>query len=132
MSGWVDVCDVEDLVPDRGAAALVGVHHVAVFRLSSGEIYALGNRDPFSGANVLARGIVGSAGDVAKVASPVYKQAFDLRTGVCLSDPDVRVPVFATRINGGRIELSDRPVPPAPAGATPADSPHPQDNKEEQ
>ncbi|HET6810221.1 MAG TPA: nitrite reductase small subunit NirD [Acidimicrobiales bacterium] len=132
MSRWVDVCDVEDLVPDRGAGALVGAYHVAVFRLSSGEIYALGNHDPFSGANVLARGIVGSAGDVAKVASPIYKQAFDLRTGVCLSDPDVRVPVFATRVNGGRIELSDRPVPPARPGTASADSPLPQDDKEEQ
>ena len=110
MSTWVDVCDVEDLLPDRGAAALVGVHPVAVFRLSSGEVYAIGNRDPFSGANVLARGIVGSAGAVAKVASPMYKQSFDLRTGRCLSEPTVRVPSFPARVRAGRVEVLPEPT----------------------
>jgi nitrite reductase (NADH) small subunit len=28
------------------------------------------------------------------VVSPVYKQAFDLRTGVCLDDPSVALRVF--------------------------------------
>jgi nitrite reductase (NADH) small subunit len=104
---WVDVCAVDDLVPDRGVAALVGGKQVAVFRVSPcGTVYALANHDPFSGANVLARGIVGSKDDVPKVASPMYKQAFDLRTGHCLDDPSVSVATFPVRVLGGRVEVS--------------------------
>ena len=44
-------------------------------------MYALSNYDPFSGAFVLSRGIVGSTGDTLKVASPLYKQTFDLASG---------------------------------------------------
>jgi nitrite reductase (NADH) small subunit len=67
---------------------------------------AIGNRDPFSGASVLSRGIVGSRGDVVTVASPVYKQRFDLRTGRCLDDETVAVPVHGVRVVDGWIELA--------------------------
>src|SRR5712671_2261743 len=91
---WIDVCALDDMVADRGVCALVGDYQVAVFRLSGPDdvVYAVSNYDPFSGAFVLSRGIVGSKGDAPKVASPLYKQTFDLRTGVCLEDPAVAVP----------------------------------------
>ena len=101
---WEDVCALADLVPDRGVAALVGGIQVAVF-LVDGELFALSNFDPFSKAFVLSRGIVGTSGDRLKVASPVYKQSFDLRTGECLDDPDVTVPVFGVRAVEGRVQV---------------------------
>lgn len=110
VDAWVDVCGVDDLTPDRGACVLVGSDQVALFRLSGEErVYALSNLDPFSDAHVLARGIVGSAGAVAKVASPMYKHAFDLRTGQCLSDPAVRVTTFPARVRSGRVEVHPEP-----------------------
>jgi len=66
---------------------------------------AMANVDPFSGASVLSRGIVGSKGDVVTVASPIYKQRFDLHTGVCLDDPSVTVRVHDTRVVDGWIEV---------------------------
>ena len=101
---WVDVCAVDDLVPDRGTCALVGDQQVALFRVApDGELFALSNYDPFSGAYVLSRGIVGSKGDILKLASPVYKQSFDLRSGRCLDDPSVAVPTFSVRELDGRV-----------------------------
>lgn len=101
---WVDVCDLAELLPDRGACALVGPYQVALFRLSpDDELCAISNFDPFSRANVLSRGIVGSKGAVPKVASPVYKQQFDLRTGQCLDDPAVSVRTFPVRVDCGRV-----------------------------
>lgn len=95
---WVRVCRLDRLLPGRGMAARVGAEQVALFRVrgpAGGDtVFAVGNRDPFSGAQVLARGIVGDAAGVPKVASPLYKQAFDLRTGVCLDDPAVSVPAY--------------------------------------
>ncbi len=104
---WQDVCAFDDLVPDRGACALVDGRQVALFRVSpTDELFALSNHDPFSGANVISRGIVGSKGDVPKVASPMYKQSFDLRTGTCLDDPAVSLPVHLIRERDGRVEVA--------------------------
>lgn len=88
------VCRLDDLVPERGAAVVVDGRQVALFLLHDGTVRALSNRDPFSGAFVLSRGIVGDRGGRPVVMSPVYKQAFDLETGRCLDDPDVRVPTY--------------------------------------
>jgi nitrite reductase (NADH) small subunit len=103
---WVAVCRYADLQVERGAAALVGGTQVAVFRLADGSVAAIGNQDPFSGANVLSRGLVGTKGDVVFVASPMYKQRFDLRTGDCLDDAAVAVPVHAARVEAGRVEVA--------------------------
>lgn len=103
--GWVAVCRYDELLPERGVAALVDGEQVAVFRTFDGMLHAIGNRDPFSGAFVLSRGIVGSAGDAPTVASPIFKQVFDLRTGRCLGDPEVAVPVHDARRAGDLVEV---------------------------
>ena len=103
---WVDVCDIDLLIPDRGVAAMVGPYQVAVFMVATGELFALSNFDPFSSTFVLSRGIVGSKGDRLKVASPIYKQNFDLTTGQCLDNPDVTVPTFEVRNAAGRVQVA--------------------------
>ena len=88
------VCAVDAIPVEGGVAALVDGLAVAVFRTHAGEVFALSNVDPFSGASVLSRGIVGSRGDTPVVSSPMYKQAFDLRSGACLDDDAVSVPAY--------------------------------------
>jgi nitrite reductase (NADH) small subunit len=102
---WTAVCRYDDLIPERGAAALVGGHPVAVFRTHDGTLYALSNVDPFSRASVLSRGIVGDRGGRSTVASPIYKQVFDLATGVCLDDPEIRVSSYPVRLVDGFVEV---------------------------
>jgi len=93
----VKVCRLDDIVPDTGVAALVRGEQVALFRVDR-KVYAIGNRDPFSGANVLSRGIVGDLNGELVVASPVYKQHFSLLTGRCLEDASVSVPVYRASV----------------------------------
>jgi NAD(P)H-dependent nitrite reductase small subunit len=100
------VCRLEDIVPDTGVAALVGGEQVAVFRIDQ-KIYAIGNRDPFSGANVLSRGIVGDMKGELVVASPLYKQHFSLLTGRCLEDESVSVPVYRAGVRGEEIFIEN-------------------------
>lgn len=108
---WHDVCALADIVPGTGVAVLLGATQIAVLRSRSGEaLYAISNYDPFSKAFVLARGIVGDRAGTPKVASPMYKQSFDLATGVCLDDPGVRLPVFPVRVVGGRVLLGAEPA----------------------
>ncbi|OLE23548.1 MAG: nitrite reductase small subunit [Actinobacteria bacterium 13_1_20CM_3_71_11] len=102
---WEIVCPYHRLEPERGVAALVGGTPVALFRLHDGTLRAIGNVDPFTGASVLSRGIVGSRGEAPTVASPLHKQVYDLRTGVCLDAPEVRVPVYPVRLRAGLVEV---------------------------
>ena len=103
---WTDVCPVAALTPDRGVAALLGDRQVAVFLVTPGdEVVAIDNLDPCSGAAVLSRGIVGSAGDVLTVASPVHKQRFDLRTGACLDEDGVAVATYPVRVHDGVVQV---------------------------
>jgi nitrite reductase (NADH) small subunit len=102
---WESVCRYERLLPERGVAALVGDRQIALFRTHDGEVYALGNVDPFSGAAVLSRGIVGDRGGEPTVASPVYKQVFRLRDGRCLDDPAVAVPTYPVRVADGWLQV---------------------------
>ena len=102
---WTVVCDYDALQPERGVAALLGGEQVALFRTFDGGLYAIGNQDPFTGAFVLSRGIVGTRGGVPTVASPLHKQVFDLRTGSCLDDEGRWVPIFPVRRRDGRVEV---------------------------
>ena len=111
---WIDVCAVDDITPDTGVAVLVGDLQIAIVRVGDGDgddqqIFAIGNYDPFSRAFVIARGIVGDRGGVPKIASPIFKQNFDLRTGQCLDDPVVRLPSFPTRVRDGRVAINMAP-----------------------
>jgi nitrite reductase (NADH) small subunit len=102
---WETVCRYDRLQPERGVAALLRCGQVALFRTHDGTVHAIGNVDPFSGAAVLSRGIVGDRGGVPTVASPVYKQVFDLRTGACLDDPEMTVPSYPTRVADGWLQI---------------------------
>ena len=101
------VCRLEDIVPDAGVCALVAGEQVAVFRIGE-SVHAIGNRDPFSGANVLSRGIVGDLKGELVVASPVFKQHFSLRTGRCVEDANVRVPIYSARVEDGFVVVEPR------------------------
>jgi len=107
MTAWHDVCAFGEIEPDRGVCALVGEHQIALFHVSScGEVLAVSNHDPFSGANVISRGIVGTQDDAPIVASPVYKHRFDLRSGLSLEDAGVALPVYPVRVTGDRVEVA--------------------------
>jgi nitrite reductase (NADH) small subunit len=103
---WTRICGYDDILPERGVVALVDSVQVAVFRTFDGVLHAVGNQDPFTGAFVMSRGIVGSRGDAATVASPLHKQVFDLNTGRCLDDETARLPVYAVRCRDGAVEIA--------------------------
>ena len=44
------------------------------------------------------------------MASPIYKQTFNLRTGVCYENADVRLDVFRVRRRSGMVEVFSTPV----------------------
>jgi nitrite reductase (NADH) small subunit len=105
---WAPACPYDGLIPCRGVAVLLpDGSQAALFRLDDGSLRAVGNIDPFSGAAVISRGIVGDRGGRAVVQSPIKKQAFALDDGSCLDNPDVALPVYRTRVTtDGHVQVS--------------------------
>jgi nitrite reductase (NADH) small subunit len=96
--GWFTACDLHALLPGRGAAVLLpDGRQVALFRDRADRLYAIDNRDPFTGAAVLSRGLTGTHEGRPFVASPLLKQRFDLAGGECLDDETVRVTAYEVR-----------------------------------
>lgn len=100
------ICSLTDLVPNIGVPALVNGEQVALFRLKDGQVYAVSNYDPFSQANVIARGITGNLKGFDVVASPIYKQHFDLKTGICLEDESVTLKTYKVEVDGEYVSIT--------------------------
>jgi nitrite reductase (NADH) small subunit len=104
-ANWVAVCQLDEIVPNTGVCALLGEAQVAVFHVDDGgaRVFAIDNFDPNSQASVLSRGLVGSIGERIVVASPIYKQHFDLMTGECLEAPEHSVGTYPARVADGKV-----------------------------
>ena len=105
---WQPLCSTADLVANSGVVALLEGQQVALFYLPESEqqVFAIGNCDPKSGANVIGRGIVGHLQGELVIASPLYKQHYRLRDGGCLEYPEQQLPVWPVRVNGAVVEIA--------------------------
>lgn len=106
----VRVCLLEDLDIERGVAALVHGRQVALFLLADGAVHAVDHRDPATGANVVARGLLGTTLDGEWfVASPLHKHRYSLVDGRCLTDPALALAVHRTDVRDGAVEVTLAP-----------------------
>lgn len=95
-------CLLDDLEPDLGVGVLLpDGTQVAVFRVTGGGVHAVSNIDPYSGAAVISRGIVGEVDGEATVASPLLKQRFRLSDGQSLEDADHALTTYPVDISEG-------------------------------
>jgi nitrite reductase (NADH) large subunit len=100
--GFVRVASLRDVPTEGGIAVQYGDAQIALFR-ASGELYATQNRCPHTNATVLSRGIVGDDHGAPKVACPLHKRTFDLRSGACLSKDAGPIATFPVRVEGDDI-----------------------------
>lgn len=106
MSQWVTICQIDDIIPATGVCALLGQEQVAVFRPYHDErLFAISNIDPFFEASVLSRGIIAEHENELWVASPLKKQRFRLRDGLCMEDGSHSVAHFDVRVKDGLVQL---------------------------
>lgn len=107
---WVDMGPASEFLADTGRAVKYGNVQLAVFYVAgTGEYFATQNVCPHKQDMVLSRGLLGDQGGIPKVACPLHKKTFDLRTGAGLNDPEYRVQTFKAKAEGGRVfvELPD-------------------------
>lgn len=106
MSQWTTVCPLNDILPATGVCALLGQQQVAIFRPSADEqVYAISNIDPFFEASVLSRGLIAEHQGDLWVASPLKKQRFRLRDGLCMEDETRSVAHFEARVQDGQVQI---------------------------
>jgi len=106
---WRAVCTRDDLVADSGVVVLLDGQQIALFYVPAADgnpLYAIENRDPKSGANVIGRGLVGHLGGSLVVASPLYKQHFRLADGSCVQYPEQSLRTWQARFNGDTVEIA--------------------------
>ncbi|ELY3468599.1 nitrite reductase small subunit NirD [Cronobacter universalis] len=106
MSQWNTICSLAEIIPATGVCALVGENQVAIFRpRANDEVYAISNIDPFFEASVLSRGIIAEHQGELWVASPLKKQRFRLRDGLCMEDESRSVAHFEARVKDGQVQV---------------------------
>jgi nitrite reductase (NADH) large subunit len=108
---WVPAGNVSDFPPEGGACMQHGQFQVAVFNFASrGEWFATQNMCPHKREFVLSRGIVGDSSGEPKVACPLHKKCFSLKTGNCLSGEEYSIQTFPVKVEGDRVWVQ---LPPA-------------------
>lgn len=105
---WNNICKVDDILPNGGVCALIDGEQVAIFRIQQADgeqLFALSNFDPCSNANVMSRGLVGSVGDKLVVASPIYKEHFELATGQCIEKDEFKLKTWPVQLDGETVQV---------------------------
>ncbi len=102
--GWVRLARAAQVPADGGITVAHAGVQIAVFHFASrGEWFATQATCPHRGDAVLARGLLGTAQGEPKVACPLHKKTFSLRSGACLSDPQLHVRTYPVRIEDGDV-----------------------------
>ena len=108
---WVCLAKVAEVPRDGGIAARYGETEIAIFHFATrGEWFASENLCPHKQQMILARGILGDAAGSPKVACPLHKNTFDLRSGACLSADLSAIATFPVKIEGDDVLVE---LPPA-------------------
>lgn len=106
MSQWTTVCQLNDILPATGVCALLDNQQIAIFRPRNDEqVYAISNIDPFFEASVLSRGLIAEHQNELWVASPLKKQRFRLRDGLCMEDESHSIAHFEARVQDGQVQI---------------------------
>lgn len=108
---WVPMAKVSEVPKNGGIAARYGDAEIAIFNFAArGEWFASENLCPHKRQMVLARGILGDAAGLPKVACPLHKNTFDLRSGACLNGDLAAIATFPVKIEGEDVLVE---LPPA-------------------
>jgi len=109
-SQWFQICTMSDLIEDSGVCALLPFiktdtqNQIAIFYVNN-EVYATSNWDPVGKAQVIYRGIIGSTNGELYICSPLYKQKYSLKTGICLDDNELYIPVYKCKVDQEKIHI---------------------------
>ena len=110
MAPWARVFRAEECPPGTGRFVRAGTLELAVFHVREPDAFiVIPNSCPHAGGNL-------SAGELNEtvVRCPWHQWEFDLRTGACVHNEQVRVRRYTVRVEDGWLELDLTPSPAQP------------------
>jgi len=112
MNKYVSVANVESLPHGQGRTVEFKGRRFAVYNLD-GQFYAIDDACPHRGgplgAGILEKGCV---------FCPLHGWSFDLKTGVCQSNPEMPVNSYPVRVENGEVQILIK-TPNFPTATTP-------------
>jgi 3-phenylpropionate/trans-cinnamate dioxygenase ferredoxin subunit len=100
MEKFVAVLDEKSLPEAETARVVAGGKNVVLARVN-GSIFALLNQCPHLGCTMHRGKLAGYL-----LACPCHDWIFDVRTGEFTLAPEIKIPVFPTKVSGGKIMIN--------------------------
>jgi nitrite reductase/ring-hydroxylating ferredoxin subunit len=97
MARWVKAAAAADLAPGQGKLVQAEGREIALFNVN-GTFHAIGAICPHENGPLHEGEVDGEA-----IVCPWHAFDFHVATGECSADPDLRVPVFEVKVEGGDV-----------------------------
>lgn len=106
VNNWFFAGRTDDFSTNRGSCVKYKNLQIAVFNDErNSKWYACQNLCPHKFEMVLSRGILGSAGEIPKIACPLHKKTFSLIDGNCLSGENLSISIYPVLIKENRVYI---------------------------
>ncbi|HEY9885776.1 MAG TPA: Rieske 2Fe-2S domain-containing protein [Vampirovibrionales bacterium] len=102
MNEYIEVADLKDLDDTEGKPIKIKNLALALFKLPSGEVYAIEDSCPHIGAP-LHNGLI----ENGHVTCLWHSWCFNLDTGESSNCPGVKIKTYTTKIKDGKVFLKD-------------------------
>ncbi|MDJ0626326.1 MAG: Rieske 2Fe-2S domain-containing protein [Candidatus Caenarcaniphilales bacterium] len=100
MDNFIKVASLNELSETEGKAIKINNHNIALFKLASGEVYAIENSCPHVGAPLHNGTIEGK-----ELTCLWHSWCFDLETGESTNCPGVSIKKFQTKVEDQSVFL---------------------------
>ena len=103
---WFAACYTTDVPENGGVCVKHNDEQIAIFHFTRrAEWYATQNECPHRQQMALSRGMIGAMGEEPKVACPLHKKTFSLKTGECLSGDVCNIKTYPVKVEDGMVYI---------------------------
>jgi len=106
MNVWKKAIKTDQLKPGNRGCVKFGDTQIGLFHFEDDRWYAVQNRCPHKGQNVISRGIIGDAAQEPVVACALHKNKFSLVSGKCLTAELPALVTYPVKIEGDDVLIS--------------------------
>lgn len=104
---WVKVAQSEDFIEHSGGCVEVDGTQIAIFNFNEKtEWYAVQNNCPHEDRMILSRGLTGDLENDYKVACPLHKNSFSLKTGKNLGNSCQHLKTYPVKCENGDVFIA--------------------------